>query len=125
MRKSLVVFGGLVGVLLVLVLISFYLKKKGAFEGFASEATEVTYFFLPECPWCKKFEPEWVEFEKKATAEGIQTKKVDGSDPKNKDLVVSKKIQGFPTVIVSKNGKESEYSGDRKADDLLKYVKTA
>lgn len=122
MKKSLRIVGGLVAVLLLLVVV--YVLMGGKIrEKFSNDQPKVTYFFLPECGWCKKFMPEWEKFEALAEKEGVKATKVNAQE--KADVVTKKGITSFPTVIVEKSGKESEYSGERTAEDLLKFVKSA
>ena len=122
-KKSLVKVGGLLAVLLLLVALYYFLRKGGK-EGFEGAATIVTYYYLPECPWCKQFKPKWDAFVALAKKEGIQTAEVDASDSKNQDVVGKKGIKGFPTVLVTKDGKDHEFTGDREAAELMKFVKS-
>lgn len=92
-------------------------------EGFESTTVQVTFYFLPGCGWCEKFEPEWEKFEKLAKEKGILTRKVNAKE--ETDEVQQKGITGFPTVIITKNGKETDYQGDRTAEDLLKAAGAA
>lgn len=120
-KKSVPVIAGLVAVLLLLVALYFFMKR-GRMEGFSTE-TVVTYFFMPNCPWCQKFKPEWDKFKAEADASGIKTEEIDATDDKNAKLVSDKGVTGFPTVIVTVAGKDNEYNGERTAADLMKFVK--
>lgn len=120
-KKSVKIFVALVVALLVLVLVYRYVSKqrKEKFEN----STRVTYFYLPECPYCKDFDPEWKKFEEAAKTANLSTVKVDGSDPKNHGLVAEKKVSGFPTIHVTKDGKDFAYDGERTATALLAFAK--
>lgn len=120
-KKSVKLFIALVVALLVLVLVYRWVRK-GRKEGFENAVT-VTYFYLPECPYCKDFETEWAKFEQAAKADGITTVKVDGTDASKKDLVAKHKVTHYPTVIVTKDGKNTPYEGARTATDLHAFVK--
>lgn len=116
----------LVGAFIVLgglyILMRMRASKK---EGFADEvpaaapAVTVTYYYLEQCMWCNKFKPEWQKFKADAEKAGIKTVEVDGE--KNQALVQEKGIKGFPSVWIQ----DSEYSGDRTAEELLKAAKAA
>lgn len=118
-KKSLKTAAGLVLVLVVLVMLYKRFAKK---EGF-SNAVTVTYFFLPNCPHCKDFRPEWDKYVTQAKKEGVQTREVDGSDPKNATTVSQKGIKGYPTVLVTKDGKDVEFDKERTSDALAQFVK--
>ena len=83
----------------------------------------ITYYFLPGCGWCQKFMPEWEKFAQLAKKEGFETAKVNAQE--NPEEVSKKGITAFPTVEVVKNGTATEYNGERTAEDLLNFVKTA
>lgn len=118
MKKSLKMLLWLLVALVALVVL-YKLLRKG-FEGFENSKT-VTYYYLPTCPHCQDFEPEWTKFEEAAKTEGIQTNKVNGSTAG--DEVAAKGIKGFPTILV-KTDKETEYQGDRTSVALMAYVKS-
>jgi thiol-disulfide isomerase/thioredoxin len=107
-----VLFMALIGV--------FVMKNKVDFFG---DKTTVEYFYMESCPWCQKFMPEWQKFEDAAKAAGIDAKKAEASTAPDKIEMYN--IHGFPTVMVTKNGKSEEYQGDRTADALMAFVKTS
>lgn len=119
-KKSVTVIFSLVTVLLLLVALYYFIRKSNK-EGFTSNV-KVTYYFMPECPWCKAFMSEWQKFVALAKKEGYTTMEVDATDPANQKAVQEKGIKGFPSVIVTK-GKDVEYSGERTAEDLNNFVK--
>lgn len=84
------------------------------------------------CGWCVKFKPEYQKF-----ADMVDENKLDAfvctvSAQENtnllQDMMNNKErfpmlnVQGFPTVLILKNGKYSEYNGDRTAKDLIKTL---
>lgn len=119
-KKSVAVGATLLAILLLLVGL-YVLVSKGRREFFGTP-TKVTFYFMPGCPWCEKFEPEWEKFVGDAKKAGLETAKVDGSDPKNRAEVEKKGIKGFPTIIVTKDGKDAEYDGERTAKNLLAFA---
>ena len=83
----------------------------------------VTYYYLPKCPYCVKFSDEWSKFETTADAALMQFKKIDGSDPVNKDEIQSENISGYPTIrITTTDGSKIDYKGERTANALSDYV---
>jgi len=92
-------------------------------ETFTSGAT-ITYYHLPYCGWCKKFNPIWEKFEEDVKNENlpVSTRKVDASKPESEKEVNDKGITGFPHVQFD-NGKNSTvFEGNRTSADLLKFV---
>jgi thiol-disulfide isomerase/thioredoxin len=114
------VVGVTISIVLVFVLYAFFVAPST--EAFAGEVT-VTYYFLEQCPWCKKFAPEWESFKKAAATEKLSIKTVEVDAEKESDKV-PKDIKGFPTVHIAKaDGAAVGYDGDRTATALLAEVK--
>ena len=100
---------------------------KTRIESFVSPSNKnvitVTYYYLPKCPYCVKFSDEWSKFETTADAALMQFRKIDGSDPVNKDEIQSENISGYPTIrITTTDGSNIDYKGERTADALIDYV---
>lgn len=119
MRKSTRVVLSLFAVLLLLL--GIYLLVKGKpYEAFAEQPL-VTFYYLPGCGWCEKFKPEWEKCKKMAASKNIATREVNAAE--NEEEVSSKGINGFPTILISVDGKEKEYQGERTAEAILAEVK--
>lgn len=123
MKKSMRVLVALVAVLLVLVGVYFLMGGKLIEKFTGAEKTKVIYYYLPGCGWCQKFMPEWDKFVELAKAAGIETEKVNAQE--NAEEVTKKGINAFPTVHVVKGGKATEYDGERTAEEILKFAKSA
>lgn len=78
-------------------------------------------FFAPWCGHCKALAPQYEEAATELKAAGIKLAKVDCVD--NSDLCQANNVGGYPTLKVFRNGKEKEYSGPRKADGIISYMK--
>lgn len=113
----------LVAVLLILVGVYMLMGGKLIEKFTGADKTKVVYYFLPGCGWCQKFMPEWEKFEKLAKDAGIDTEKVNAQE--NAEEVSKKGITAFPTIHVVKAGKPVEYEGERTADELMKFAKSA
>lgn len=114
------VVGVTVSIVVVYLVFAFFVAPK--LEAFAGEVT-VTYYFLEQCPWCKKFAPEWEAFKKSVADEKLAVKAVEVNAEKESDKV-PKDVKGFPTVHIAKaDGKAVGYEGDRTAAALLAEVK--
>lgn len=122
MKKSIRIIVILLAVLLVLVGIYFMMGGK-LMEKFTGSETKVTAYLLPGCGWCEKFKPEWEKFQSMAAKEGIKAETVNAQEQAQR--VTKEGVTAFPTVKVEKNGKSTEYNGDRTAEDLLKFAKSA
>jgi glutaredoxin len=105
--------------------LAWYFFGRKTMEKFAgAPKVTVTYYFMKNCPWCQKLQPEWEKFKNAITAEKLDVTTVEVDAEQNTDKVSKKNISGFPTVrITGKDGKETEYEGDRTAAALLAEVK--
>lgn len=108
----------LVAVVALVAIVAYFIWSRVRGEAF-SGGSAVTYFYLPECPWCKKFKPEWEKFKASAAKAGIATKEVNGEE--DRIAVDEKGIKGFPTVLVG----DKEYQGERTAEALMKAATSA
>lgn len=116
-QKGLVVFL----LLVVFALIVYTFMKR--YEGFESKVT-LSYFYLPGCGWCQKFNPEWDRFVEMVKTEklDVQLRKVNAEEAR--DEVEKEKIQGFPHIHLKKaSGERVDYEGQRTAEELAKFVK--
>lgn len=92
------------------------------FEALGGSGITVAYYTLNGCPHCTAFNPEWSAFVKQAaTVPGLTTAKYDARE--NSDAVEKAGVEGFPTIIITKNGESYTYEGVRKADALMTEVK--
>ncbi|CAE6422244.1 unnamed protein product [Rhizoctonia solani] len=78
-------------------------------------------FFAPWCGHCKALAPEYEQAATTLKAAGIKLAKVDCTE--NADLCQANDVGGYPTLKVFRNGKPKEYSGPRKADGIVSYMK--
>ena len=70
----------------------------------------------------KNFLPTWKKITKKLEKINIKHKQIDDSD---KESMMAFKIEGFPTVLLVKDGttESVEYDGPREVDSLVKFAK--
>lgn len=105
---------------LVSILATFvYTRNREVFSD-ANSKTTVEYFYMNGCSWCSKFMPEWEKFEAVAPTVGVKATKTEASE--NPEKVSALGIKGFPTVIITKDGKSNEYNGARTSKALLEHV---
>lgn len=113
-----------IGLLLLIVfvgIIYYFLKRTETFESMPM----MTYYYLPTCGWCKKFNPVWEKFEEKVKAEKVpvELRKVDGSNSDNSKELEDKGITGFPHVELMVGSKSVSFEGERSVDNLMEFVK--
>ena len=80
-------------------------------------------FYSPHCGYCRMFKPQWEEAAKRISNKyGITVRSIDATLDENSNIVFYYNINAFPTVIVVTPKQNYEYSGNRTADDLERYV---
>ncbi|CAG2247299.1 ERP46 [Mytilus edulis] len=74
------------------------------------------------CGHCKRLAPTWEDLSKKyADIDSVQIAKVDCT--LHKELCQERKVRGYPTLIVYKNGEmKEEYSGGRDLPSLETFL---
>ncbi|XP_077297082.1 thioredoxin domain-containing protein pretaporter [Arctopsyche grandis] len=81
-------------------------------------------FFAPWCGHCKRLAPTWDELGRKFINDNlVKVAKVDCSIQINKSLCSMENVDGFPSLLLFKDGvKIAEYDGSRSLDDLHEFV---
>lgn len=94
------------------------------FNALIMEQPTVVQFFSPGCGYCDQLKPEWNslhEILKEQYKGDMLLARVHADMIKN--VKCDKDIEGFPTIFVLKKGKKrGEFSGDRNANELLKFI---
>lgn len=104
-----------------IVMLFLWVYRRSAIDKFGNMIT-VTLYSMKGCPYCEKFNPEWDAFTKQAGSLNVTAAKVMVDD--QPDLVKKKGVSGFPTIRIEKEGKESDYEGQRTASALSSYIKS-
>jgi len=99
---------------------------KDSFEEHVKTGVTFVKFFAPWCGHCKRLAPTWEELAQKfkGTA-GVSIAHVDctAGDNVNRALCDGQGVNGFPTLIIYKDGeKVAEYSGKRDLEALTAFV---
>ena len=83
--------------------------------------TTFTLYYVEWCPHCQVVKPEWEKLENDTDLKDkINIVKINCEE--NEEIVKEKNIEGFPTILLTHNGKEIGYNGDREYDDFKKYL---
>lgn len=103
-------------ILLILGIVYMFLRRSEHFQD-AQEKVTVKYYYLKDCPYCVKFNPEWDSFASQM-GQSINLVKIDG----DKEDVPSY-VKGFPFIEISIGSQlPKEYTGERTAEEMVKYV---
>jgi len=78
-------------------------------------------FHVKWCGHCKEAKPKFIEFMKKNPK--VNAEMIDAEEDKNKAVVEAYDLEGYPTFIVSKNGKDTVYDGERTVEGFTKFAK--
>jgi len=91
------------------------------FESSIGKDTSFVKFFVPWCGHCQRLAPIWEQLAYKAESATVKIAEVDCS--KYGKLCDQNKVDGYPTLILFKNGKRvQEYPGKRTVSELLAFV---
>ena len=89
----------------------------------SSDKVSIVLYYAPWCGISVRFIPEWKKLEQKAKQHGVNTQAINCEEnDKNTNLCDKKRIDGYPTIHIVKNGKETEYLGTRDADKILEHA---
>jgi len=105
------------------------------YEGYSNNSNNndnvaiIRMFKVDWCPHCKKALPEFQSVKDQYDGKTINGYKlslvvVDGEDPTNESLVNEFKIQGYPTVVLTKDGKNIEYEAKVNKTTLQEFINT-
>jgi thiol-disulfide isomerase/thioredoxin len=114
-------------------------NKNSQYEGYSNASSDsgannspvavIRMFKVDWCPHCKKALPEFQAVQDQYDGKIVNGHKlslvvVDGEDPANEALVNDFKIQGYPTVVLTKNGQNIEYDAKVDQPTLQKFITT-
>jgi thiol-disulfide isomerase/thioredoxin len=87
---------------------------------------ELIFFFADWCPHCTRAKPEWDKFKnsfnnKKVGLFNLTCTEVDCSEG-NSPLIQEYSIDGYPTIILKKDGERIDYDASISEDNLQQFI---
>ncbi len=114
--KVIMLIGGL-----ILLYIFLCMNSKNKLSGGSVTKTETFILYYVEwCPHCKVVKPEWEKLQKDDELKMVEIKKVNCEE--NEDVVNELGIEGFPTILYTKNGKVEPYNGEREYEEFKQFL---
>lgn len=117
--------------LVSIVIVAYYYKSitKVVVQGFQNinPKTEFIMYYADWCPHCKTAMPDFDKFAGDGTivVNGVNVSISKYESTKDADKLKGKDIKGFPTFVLTTNGKEIEYKGPRSSDEYLKFLNSS
>ena len=87
---------------------------------------ELIFFFADWCPHCNRAKPDWDNFKnsfdnKKVGLFNLTCTDVDCSEG-NSPLIQEYSVDGYPTVILKKDGERIDYDASINEDNLQQFI---
>lgn len=85
---------------------------------------EIVLYYATWCGFSRMFLPEWEKFEQyaKINMPDIKVTKIL-CENENESVCQQKGIHGYPTIILYTGNKQKHYNGERKIDQIIKFIK--
>ena len=88
-------------------------------EKYTDRKVNVTYYYMPKCPYCVKFSDEWNNFQATADPSLIKATSIDATTSDGSKKASDADVNGFPTIILKPSGGSPiVYKGERSAAAL-------
>ena len=119
-EKSMKLFMFLGGLILLYIFIC--MNNKKTIKGGEKDQITFILYYVDWCPHCKTVKPEWEKLEKDTTLKNVVIDRVNCEE--DEKAAEENNIEGFPTILFSKNGKVEAYEGGREYGDFKKFLKS-
>lgn len=109
--------------ILILACAVFYIVSRSYYSENFENTHKTVYFFTAEwCPHCVKAMPMFKELANELTDDKTECKFIDEAN--NKDMLKKFNITSFPTVVMTVDGKNVTFSGERTKENLKNFIST-
>lgn len=101
----------------IIALVGFFRNYRR--ETFENESdASFKFFYVDWCPHCKTAKPE---FESCANT-SVNFETINCESPENAELIKGYDIEGYPTIILEKDGVKIPYEGDRSTTAMESFL---
>tara|TARA_B110000902_G_scaffold255297_1_gene320459 strand:- start:503 stop:970 length:468 start_codon:yes stop_codon:yes gene_type:complete len=124
-NKAILIFASITIIAIVIAIIYMFIIQPNqiTYSNLTGGNRETTFilYYVEWCPHCQIVKPEWEKLENdKELKKNINIIKINCEE--NEDVVKEKNIEGFPTILLTHNGKEIGYNGAREYSDFKQYL---
>ncbi|XP_011310673.1 protein disulfide-isomerase TMX3-like [Fopius arisanus] len=84
------------------------------------EGQWLVMMYAPWCSHCQRLQPIWAHAAQNLAATSIQVGKLDCT--KYTNVAQQFEVRGFPTILFTKGGKTTIYTGDRSHKEIVKFA---
>ena len=113
----------LAGLVVLLIIVRTCQNRNSSVENFKTHKGVKKVFRMFHVKWCghcKDAKPKFIEFMKKNP--NVNAELIDAEDKKNKAVVEAYDIEGYPTFVLTKEGKDKIYEGDRTVEGFEQFI---
>ena len=119
----------LIGILLIVVIVYMLIKRfifRESFQTASDSPSSILFFSADWCPHCQKAKPEWEAVKAKMDGSTLVFKEVDCTakppSQETQDLMKKYGVQGFPTVVLVKNGTPTTLEGKPTQESISTFI---
>jgi hypothetical protein len=102
----------------------FFAKKNDTSKEKMTNGMKIVNYNTEWCGFSKRFQPIWDDFTKdmKKKYSNIEVIDMKCDKDENKDKCMIPEVEGFPTVILHKDGKSIVYEDSRNKESIMKFI---
>jgi len=90
-----------------------------------AEPVDIIFYYTNWCPYCKKARPEWDRTKEEFHTKIINNYRINFREVDCEEHAeLAKNIEGYPTIIMKKDGKDIEYDAKPEYETLKLFINT-